>query len=212
MSEKSQKALLSGFLEVPEYDDSEDLDTIQDESIFISSSIEIEEGLGSDDFQVTYLEFIPDIHQQPLTNKIVFCYRMLERIQKVYDFTFPVMKEFLTEYDISEFLKFIEFIEYDNSIFLSHVWKFLDANPLKIDIEKFCEENMERIIKETEEQIQVYPQNDNITVFLKTHYKEGYIRWFVKSTKRNKVEIVTLNMETEKKGEKNESISDGNNQ
>ena len=210
MSEKTQKALLGGFLEVPEYDESEDLDDVQDEAIFISSSMEIEEEIGLDDFEITYLEFIPDITQQPLRNKIRFCHRMLDRIIEVRDFSFPVFVEFLTENDISEFLKFIEFVEYDNAAFLSHVWQFLDMNPLKIDIEKFCEENVERIIKETEEQIQLHPQNGNINTFLRTYDKEGYTKWFTKSTQRNKVAIVILI--TERKEKKHESNSDGNNQ
>jgi len=209
MSEKTQKTLLSGFLEVPEYDESEDREDMEDEAIFASSTMEIEEKVGDEEFKITYLEFLPDITQQPLKNKIQFCYKILEKITEGNDFTFPVFIDFLTEHDVSEFLKFIEFVEYDNTLFLSNVWQFLDTNLLKLDIEKFCSENMEKIIKETEEQVQVHPQTGNIATFLRTYYKEGYIKWFTESTKRSRVEIVTLIME--RKERKNESISNGNN-
>lgn len=202
MSEKAQKALLSGFLEPPEYDDSEDLDQIEDESIFHSSMLEILEDIGDDDFKVTYLEFINDINLQPFKNKVEFCNRVMEKITEVYDFTFPVVIEILTDQSYKEFTDYITFIEYDNYRFLSFVWQFLDKDVLKTDIEKYSEENADKIIKEVEEQSQVHPQNSMITVFIRTCYREAFIKWFVKSTEKNKVEIAALIME--RKENKNE--------
>jgi hypothetical protein len=202
MSEKTQIALLSGFLEVPEYDDSEDMDDVEDEAIFKSSMLEIIEVIGEDDFKVTFLEFINDINLQPFKNKTEFCIEVLEKINEVYEFTFPVVVEFLSEQQYKEFKEFLAFIEYDNYRFLSFVWQFINVDIMKINIQQFADENADKIIKEVEEQSQVHVQNNMITIFIRTHFREGFIKWFTKSSEKNKVEIAALIME--RKENKNE--------
>jgi len=50
-------------------------------------------------------------------------------------------------------------------------------------------DNSKRIISECEKQIESFDFNKKISMFLRTYYKEGFIKWFIENTKPAKTEI-----------------------
>ena len=52
------------------------------------------------------------------------------------------------------------------------------------------QEEQETTELETEEQLEIHPQNELINIFLKTFYKERYIEWFIKNTQQSKNDII----------------------
>jgi hypothetical protein len=199
MSEESNKVLMQAMDQPPEMDDPEEMDDIEEEAIYESSMVDIEESIGDVSFENTYINLIPDIKMQPFDRQRIFCQRMLEIIYKEYDFRFSINLDVATDAAINKVLKFIEFIEYDNILFLSLVWEMLKVNLMDINVEMFCLSKADVIIKEVEEQSQTHHQTALIAEFLRTYYKEKFIQWFIRESERHKTFIQLEILEREGK-------------
>ena len=116
-----------------------------------------------------------------------------------YDYRFPETPDFDTELALVNCLEFIRFLEYDNILFISFVWQHLNVKLLNLDIESYCKRNSLKIIKETEEQLESHEQNELISIFLRTYYKEKFIEWFIRETERSKTPILLEILEREGK-------------
>ncbi len=191
MSEKSQLALCGESNFSPEeLDDEETFFDITSKAILHSSEIDIINSIGTDDFKYTYKELINDIKQFSFRNQRRFIEEVLEKISEIYDFEFPSKVDIYNINDINELYHFMEFVEFDNINFISRVWKYLRKDIKGLDIEKFCISNAIKIIKEVEDQIQSHDFNEKITLFLRTYYKDKFIKWFVRQTENSKIEIM----------------------
>lgn len=196
MSEKAND-LLMGLSVVPPERLDEDEDNIADYrdelAIRESSKQDIIDAVGTDEFRYTYLAQREDIQKQTLKFQRIFIEQILDKISELYDFEFPEKIVLDTIYQIQNVYLFLEFIEYDNLRFLTYVWKFLKKDLIHLDIEKYCNSNSDKIIKEIEEQLDVHPQDEIISIFLRTYYKEKMIQWFIINSKKNRVEITVEN-------------------
>ena len=199
MSERSQKAFIEAMVAYPEMDDDERMDEFEDDSIYQSSSIDLQDNLGDPDFKFVYPILIEDILTSTFDNRRIFCQKMLNKIEEVYDYRFPETPDFDSEMALVNCLEFIRFLEYDNILFISFVWQYLNAKLLNLDIESYCKRNANKIIKETEEQLESHEQNELISIFLRTYYKEKFIEWFIRETERSKTSILLEILEREGK-------------
>ena len=149
MSEKSQEVLLSVMVEPPETDSDEfEIERRFTRAIYESSKVDIIDHVGHDDFKYVWLNSRGDIQFTSIKDQAIFSEQILEKISEVYDFVFSANITLDTKYEIDEFYQFLEFIEYDNIKFLSYVWKILNPQDfLKLNIEKFCKTNSNKIIK-----------------------------------------------------------------
>ncbi len=199
MSERSDKAFIEAMVPYPEMDDDEKMDEIEDDAIYQSSSIDLQDNLGELYFKFVYSVLIQDIQTATFDNQKIFCQKMLEKIMEVYDYTFPENPELESSMDIHNCLEFIKFLEYDNIIFLSFVWQYLNVKLLELDVESYCNKNQNKILKEVEEQLESHEQNELISIFLRTYYKEKFIEWFMRETERSKTSILLEIIEREGK-------------
>ena len=116
---------------------------------------------------------------------------MLDKISEIYDFTFSETITLDIQSELNDFYNFLEFLEYDNSSFLSYVWKFLNPKDIvKLDIEKYCNNNKNKIIKEINEQLEMSQQSNLTILFLKSFYKDNLIKWFIKNSNQNFSDII----------------------
>ena len=199
MSERSQKTFIEAMVQYPEMDDDERMDEFEDDAIFRSSMIDLIDTLGQIDFKFVYPILIKDIETTTFNNQKIFCQKMMERIEEIYDFVFPEKPDLTTNAEISRFLEFLRFLEYDNIIFLSFVWQYLNVDLLTTDIESFSRVNQNKIIKEVEEQLETHEQNELISNFLRTYYKSKFIEWFTNQSEKNKTSILLEILEREGK-------------
>lgn len=199
MSERSQKTFIEAMVQYPEMDDDERMDEFEDDAIFRSSMIDLIDTLGQIDFKFVYPILIKDIETTTFNNQKIFCQKMMERIEEIYDFVFPEKPDLTTNAEISRFLEFLRFLEYDNIIFLSFVWQYLNVDLLTTDIESFSRANQNKIIKEVEEQLETHEQNELISNFLRTYYKSKFIEWFTNQSEKNKTSILLEILEREGK-------------
>jgi len=199
MSERSQKAFIEAMVAYPEMDDDERMDEFEDDAIYQSSSMDLQDNLGDPDFKFVYPILIEDILTATFDNRRIFCQKMLNKIEEVYDYRFPETPDFDSEMAFINGLEFIRFLEYDNVLFISFVWQHLNVNLLNLDIESYCKRNSLKIIKEIEEQLESHEQNELISTFLRTYYKDKFIEWFIRETKRSKTSILLEILEREGK-------------
>jgi hypothetical protein len=199
MSERSQKAFIEAMVAYPEMDDDERMDEFEDDAIYQSSSIDLQDNLSDPDFKFVYPILIEDILTATFDNRRIFCQKMLIKIEEVYDYRFPETPDFDTELALVNCLEFIRFLEYDNILFISFVWQHLNVKLLNLDIESYCKRNSLKIIKETEEQLESHEQNELISIFLRTYYKEKFIEWFIRESERSKTPILLEILEREGK-------------
>ena len=199
MSERSQKAFIEAMVAYPEMDDDERMDEFEDDAIYQSSSMDLQDSLGDPDFKFVYPILMEDILRATFDNRRIFCQKMLNKIEELYDYRFPETPDFDSEMAIVNCLEFIRFLEYDNILFISFVWQYLNVKLLNLDIESYCKRNANKIIKETEEQLESHEQNELISIFLRTYYKEKFIEWFIRETERSKTSILLEILEREGK-------------
>jgi len=190
MSETSQLIICGKSVSpTEELDIEEHLPERVQTAILQSSQMDIIDNIGINDFIYTYKELKNDILTYPFKNQKRFVERVIEKISEVYDFVFPMNIDINTMENITDFYAFLEFLEYDNIKYISRVWKFLDTDIMKVDIEKYCKDNSNMIIKECESQIESYDLNEIISMFLRTYTKEKFIEWFTKISTQSRIEI-----------------------
>lgn len=191
MSEKSQEMLLYTLVEPPEFDaDEEEIEARYKDAFYQSSKIDIQDQLNTDDFKDTWLVLKSDIQNETIKLQRIFSEQTLDKIFEIYDFSFPAKILLDTQYEINDFYEFLEFLEYKNVNFISNVWQLLKpVNLMRFDVEGFCKQNYAKVIREIEEQLEVHPQSELISLFLRTYYKEKIIEWFVDRTNRYKIDI-----------------------
>ena len=189
------EALCGDSIIPPEMDNYiEDVDKYNDLASFRYSALDIIDSIGEEDFKELYMVQLEVIKNETLHAQRRFLIEIQLKISEIYDWEFSDDWSLVdTEYQQEELYKFIEFLEFDNYRFLSYVWKFLLDDPIKLmklDVKGFCKSKELKIIKETEEQLEIHPQNELINIFLKTFYKERYIEWFIKNTQQSKNDII----------------------
>ncbi|MGD2072145.1 MAG: hypothetical protein PVG65_01480 [Candidatus Thorarchaeota archaeon] len=190
MTETSQLILCGKSVKPPEELDIEEHPSeLVKTAILQSSQMDIIDNIGKSEFSNVYRELKNDIITYSFKKQRRFILRAIEKIEEVYDFTFPINLDINTKNDIKEFYDFLEFLEYNNIKYISNVWKFLDIDIMKVDIKKYCEENFNSVIKESERQIESHDLNELISTFLRTYMKERFIEWFVKVSIQSKIEI-----------------------
>ena len=188
-AESANKVLVLGVDGYPEMEDQEDLDKTEELGVYNFARVNIEDNVGRTEFKNTYLNFKPEINAQPFELKRIFCQKMLEKIFEQYDFQFPEKVDITSDDAIDKVLEFIEFLEYDNIMFLSFVWEMLKVDIMKVDIETICNSKQNIIINEVEEQLETHDQAELISLFLRTYYKENFIKWFIRQSERSKAFI-----------------------
>jgi len=197
--EAANKALVLGVDGYPEMDDQEEMDKSEDLGVYNYARINIQDDVGNPQFKDTYLNLMPEINAQSFERRRIFCQKMLDKIFDVYDFQFSERFDITSDVAIDKVLEFIEFLEYDNVLFLSLVWEMLKADIMEIDIAAMCKSRQNIIIKEVEEQLETHDQGELISLFLRTYYKEKFIQWFIRESERSKVLIKLEILEREGK-------------
>jgi len=194
--DKAIELFLGGINPIPESDEYNfELEGRIARAQYLYAKEDIFDNLGEEEFKDLYMIGMEIIRNKTIKVQRKFSEQILDKISEVYDFEFPVKLELNTKYQLEEFYKFIEFLEFNSERFLSYVWKFLDNDIMKIDIDSYCITNADKVISEIEEQLESHPQNEIITIFLRTYSKDKIIEWFGRMSKRFKIFIAIENLE-----------------
>lgn len=191
MSDQTQEVIISDMTDLPETDMYEiPFDEKMEKAAFDSSTLDIVAEVGKPDFMYIWNVMSENIKYTSVRRQLIFSEQILDKIFEVYDYIFPEKLSLDTKHDLNKFYEFIEFLEFNNVYFIKEVWKFLGVKSIiELDIDKYCKNNSDKIIKEIEEQLDIHPQSKYITLFLKSYYREKFIEWFAIHSRRNFIEI-----------------------
>jgi hypothetical protein len=138
----------------------------------------ITNNIGKEDFKEEYIISMQHIKEYPLEDLRSFIETILEQIKTIYDFEIPVVINFNNKSEIDDLLEFLAFLEFDNEDFIVTTWKYLNPDLKEFKIEKFCEQNSDKIALEIDNQIDSHDFSKIISIFLGTYIKDKLIDWF----------------------------------
>ena len=162
--------------------------------------ITVLDNIKTPEFKQNYLSVINSIKSEyTLREQILFCERILEKIEEVYNFVFPQNVKLYDSEDVNNVYAFLEFLEFNCENFVVDVWQFLDTNLRDLNIERYCKDNIKGIIQEVERQVETHVLHEMTSQFLRTYNKEGMTEWFSEMTKRSRSLIIlrVIEMKTE---------------
>jgi len=183
------KVLLGNSIELPEMDyDDEEVNSelghpVEEEALKEYFFITITGNIGKKDFKEEYLSVLPDVMGYSTEHRQMLAESILKQIKQEYDYIPSLNVDTNNEMEVDNVLKFIQFIEYDHEDFIIEVWTFLNPETNPFQVEKYCEQNKQKIIDEIEEQLSSRDFPWLIADFLRTYNKEDITTWFCNKSK-----------------------------
>ena len=216
MKDLYNEVLLGHSIPLPEEDPGESRDDVdfqyhiytegtesQEDSLREYRFITVLNNIKTPEFRPNYLSVINSIKSEyTLREQILFCERILEKIEEVYDFIFPLNVKLYDLEDVNNVYVFLEFLEFDCESFVVDVWQFLNTDLRGLNIERYCKDNIRGIIQEVERRVEAHALLESIAQFLRTYNKEGMIEWFSEMTRRSRSLIILRDVEMKKGGER----------
>jgi len=195
-----EKVLLGSSMEMYEVEEDQDRDLAEEASLKYDA-MNIIKSFSTDDFKNTYTSAMPHIAEQAIEIQRAFCYELLNKVEEVYDYVFPVNLDFSNQASINDFYKFLEFLEFDYVEFLARLWKLLAVDLRTVDVESYSKDNSILLIAKVDEILKLNVFSGLVSIFMRTYTKENLINFIVKKTEKSKM-LVFLKT---KEGEENES-------
>ena len=191
------KVLCGNTIEIPEvdYDDeaveSYSGDPVVDSGLMQYFFVNITDYMNTDEFRENYESVKDDIKKLPLEHQRLLAFSIIQKMPEKYDFEFSIeLDPFYNQDDINELYQFIEFVEYRHEKFIVGTWKYLNPDTNSFQVEKFCEHNIPKILREIEEQVEVHEYSEMIADFLRTYNKDKLIEWFCEKSKNLRSSIL----------------------
>jgi hypothetical protein len=150
----------------------------------------ITNNIGKEDFKEEYIISMQHIKEYPLEDLRSFIETILEQIKTIYDFEVPVVINFNNQSEVDDLLEFLAFVEFDHEDFIVTTWKYLNPDLKLFKIEKFCEQNSDKIALEIDNQIDSHDFSKIISIFLGTYIKDKLIDWFCDRSKKLRTAIL----------------------
>ena len=195
----AEKVLLGDSL--PLYEVEEDFDRdITEEASLKYDMMSVMNSFGTGDFKSTYMTLMPHIAENSLDIQREFCHEFLIRVQEVYHYTFPINLDFISEYSVSDFYKFLEFTEFDYISFLAKVWKLLPVSLRDVDIASYCESNLKLVISKIDEVLRFEVFSRLVSLFLRTYTKEYLVEFIIEKSTKSRMLIFLEIKEGEENG------------
>jgi hypothetical protein len=182
-----QRIITGNTIPLPEYDDDDDKvnskygDPVEEEALksyWFQTALGT---IGTEEFKESFLSVIDKIRYDcSLLEQRSFCFNILYKINEIYEFELPINYDIVSDEEIWEVYNLIAFIEYNHKQFLMKVWRQLNVDPDKLDIDLECKTNSDAIIAAIDVIVAKDKYTKMIKMFLGTNIKENMINWFNK--------------------------------
>ena len=183
------KILLGNSIPIPEedYDDklveSEEGDPDAESALMNYYFQTVLDSIGIKDSKSNYLSVKSKVNQYRLKERIDLANQIMETIKNVYDFEPSRTLEVVSEDEVYQVTEFLEFLEFNHEDFIADTWLYLSPVSNSDQLEKYCEQNKDKIISEIEERLETKDLPELISDFLRTNNKENLIGWFCERSK-----------------------------
>lgn len=190
-----EEILIGRSTPLMEVDDEESsLDHDISEAILDADFYDIINHLNTKEFRNIYLNLYNEIIFLPFDDQKNLCDRLLNKIFEEYNFEFPPSLTFDNQNDINEFLKFVEFLEFNNIDFIASIITGLNLDLLKKNLDKFLEVNFESILVNIEKKLK-NEVSKIISIFFRTNNKENIFKFLKSKLEKDKMLIILKSME-----------------
>lgn len=189
MNENAEKALLGGYVPLPEIDDIAEQQTNSYDALAQYDTLSIIDSIKTPEFKFIFPTLITNIKGLSTQAQVVLCQQILDRIEELYEFKCFFTIPLDSKNDCNEVYLLISHIEYKYFDFISFVWKFLNVDLKSTNIAMYCKNNSNKIISEIEEQIDIRDIPKLFAIFLRTYNKDQLIKWFYNATVENRIEL-----------------------
>ena len=153
--------------------------------------LELSTFFGTEEFMKIYNSVINDIRQQELKIQASICNALLEKIEIIYDFIFPIRVSLLIQYDMDRVYNLVKFLQFDNLDFITNIWKsFNIKNVLTMDVDLFFE-NQSRVKKLVEQMTNLSLLYDSDTLI------NNFLNFCDKDTAIFTIKIMTKSLKNE---------------
>lgn len=176
---------------IPELEDDEQENRDQQAIDYYNSSMVID-SIGSDEFEENYRVFIEEIKNQPTQLMKQTAQRILDKIYEVYDYS-PFVELDLNDLEnVYDIFNFVAFLEFDNEEFLSELWNQISIDVMNINVEKYVNKNINKILNILDSKLFISKYDKMITDFFRTYNKEMFSKWLINNTLKKQT-IVSYN-------------------
>lgn len=182
------RALISSLFPLPEYDPDEDTENQEIDPELEADMFDIINQIGTPEFKNLYLITNYSFKHIDLDTQIRFCFDIMDKILEVYGFISPTTLYYNSMNDIKNVYEFLEFLEFKNSLFLQIILTGLVSDIRKLDIDRFLEENWDRIINRINN-VTKQITNPIINSFLLINTKDNLIQFLTRLIKRNMLDV-----------------------
>lgn len=190
-----EEILIGRSTPLMEVDDEESsLDHDISEAILDADFYDIINHLNTKEFRNIYLNLYNEIIFLPFDDQKNLCDRLLNKIFEEYNFEFTPSLTFDNQNDINEFLKFVEFLEFNNIDFIASIITGLNLDLLKKNLDKFLEVNFESILVNIEKKLK-NEVSKIISIFFRTNNKENIFKFLKSKLEKDKMLIILKSME-----------------
>lgn len=188
-----EKILIGESIPLDEVDDESNLEDMIPSAELNADMSTIINYFGTEEFKGLYLNLYHEIRLYKIKDKRELCEKIIDKISDMYDFDFFPKLVFDDENDIENFLKFVEFLEYDYINFLSEIISGLDLELLKKDVNKFLDLNWSQLSL----RVNSYQKNEIISKFLRTNNKNGLYEFIRSRLEKDKMLVILNSLERE---------------
>jgi hypothetical protein len=178
------KVLLGNSLKEPEvdYDDAEVASEtgypVEESALRQFYFVTVVNSLNTPDFKSHYLSVISEIKKYTTEEQLQLAYSLIDNFPRKYDFEFSRKFDLYNQQHIDAIYEFIEFVEYNNELFLIKIWKNFKVDVNSFNIEQYCKQNSQEIILQIEKESMQRYMPEMIADFLRTNDKENLLQWF----------------------------------
>ncbi len=163
------------------------------------------DSIGTIDFKDTYNNFIDEIIRTPLHDQQMLASSILQKIEEQYKYEFVPTVDIITVEQINRVYDLLTFLEFNYEEFVYRVYKKMNVDISKINVDEFCRTNSKRVtnaIDKVINELNFGTISDGMLtkIFLRTYYKDGLISMFIRMSNSDKSMIVLKSMEGEING------------
>lgn len=197
-----EKILIGNSIPLEEVDDEEgDLDYLIPKAEIDADFSIILNSFGNDEFKFIFMNLYDQIKSFSFEKQRELCEKLNDKVFEIYEFEFVPSLKFDNENIIDNFLKFIEFLEYDYIGIIGKIVSGLDMNLLKNNVDKFLENNFEKMNQKIIFLVENKMINEIISNFLRTNNRERLLTFFKNRIEKDKMLIILETLEGELKNE-----------
>jgi hypothetical protein len=181
----NEKILLGSSLPLLEVEEDDDGD-MEDNASLQYDLLNCLDSIESEEFKEHYNIVINKIRNETIENQRVFCTKILDKIEEIYNYIPPLKHSLNDQYQINEVYNLIRFLD-SPIIFLSNLWTHFNIDLRKIDVEQFCNEHINEFCLLIDEKIKENNYPLMITEYLRTNKKVDMIKFIIEKTNKSKM-------------------------